>query len=129
MAILPLNLTRLALLCGLLVGTAFSSASCRSPTSPSPFEVDGLPSRTLAVVVGQEIRVEVANIGPGAYVSPPTISSSAVRFLDVSLCCTNPGGVDQVFRFVAAAPGLVTVAFQNTWPSLDPEIDDTMIVW
>ena len=93
----------------------------------SPLEVNGAPSRTLSLLAGQEVEVKLQTIGPGEYSSPPSISSSAVRFLGVSLVGPYvPAGPTQVFRFMAVAPGQAMVAFHHT--GIDPEVDDTMNV-
>ena len=106
----------------LAIGAGFLCAACSSP-----LEVNGAPSRTLSLAVGQEVDVRLQTIGPGQYASPPAISSSAMRFLAVSFVGPPvPAGPTQLFRFAAAAPGQAIVAFHHT--GLDPEVDDTMNV-
>ena len=49
--------------------------------SPGPLEAFGSPPATLTISVGQELRITMRTIGPGEYVSPPTITDSAIEFL------------------------------------------------
>jgi hypothetical protein len=84
----------------------FASASLIAGCSPSPLEVDGGHSgQAVTAVVGQEIRVTLGTIGPGNY-GDPQISSSAVRFLNMTYPKEqNPGGPTQVYRFEAMSAG------------------------
>ena len=87
----------------------------------------GTPSRQIVLPLGQQVRIILGTLGPGQYESPPTTSGSSARFLDMSVCCNNPGGVVQVFRFVAVAPGQTIAAFHHTDLSRSV-VEDTMIV-
>jgi hypothetical protein len=87
------------------------------------------PNRTLSATVGQEIQLTLQTIGPGGYQNPPTISSPAVRFLDVAVIGTPPAGATLRYRFMAAARGQATILFQYTDPSFPTRtIEDTVIV-
>lgn len=110
-----------------LLACACAAALFLSGGCSSPLQVNGPPSRTLSLVAGQKVDVRLQTVGPGEYSSPPTVSSSAVRFLGVSLVGPYvPAGPTQVFRFIALAPGQAIVAFHHT--GLDPEVDDTINV-
>ncbi len=110
------------ILCGLVMGTGLLSEACSDP-----LEVNGAPPRTLALQVGQEVDMRLQTVGPGEYSSPPTISSSAVRFLGASVVGPYvPAGPTQVFRFMAVARGQAVVTFHHT--DDDPEVRDTMNV-
>src|SRR6266849_893637 len=110
------------MLCGLVMGTGLRSEACSNP-----LEVHGDPSRTLSLLLGQEVDVKLQTVGPGEYSSPPTVSSSAVRFLGASFVVQYvPSGPTQVFRFMAVAPGQAIVVFHHT--GANPEVDDTMNV-
>jgi len=117
-------LSRIVALHAVVLVTALSWAACRSPVAP---DVPGTPSRQISLVIGQEIGIRLGTLGSGEYATPPSMSGTAVRFLDVSVCCNTPGGVVQVFHFVAVASGQSIVAFHNTDPSR-PVVEDTMVV-
>lgn len=77
--------------------------------------VDALPNSHMEVAVGSEIRVMLGTVGPGEYVSPPTVSSPAIRFLDVTpIGPFVPAGARQLFRFRAVAAGRAIIAFQHS---------------
>jgi hypothetical protein len=87
----------------------------------------GRPSRTLVVKAGQELHLTLQTLGPGAYASPPSISSPAVRFLDESqVIPVVPAGSTQRFRFLAVLRGEAVVIFTHT--GQNPVIHDTIIV-
>lgn len=93
----------------------------------NPLEVNGAPSQTLSLVAGQEVDIKLQTVGPGEYSSPPTVSSSAVRFLGASLVGPYiPAGPTQVFRFMAVVSGQAIVAFHHT--GVNSEVDDTINV-
>jgi hypothetical protein len=59
--------------------------------------------------------VTLGTVGPGAYASPPRISSGAIQFLDVQeVVPVVPAGPRQRFGFRAAAPGDAVVTFHHT---------------
>ena len=92
-----------------------------------PFAVNGLPSRSLFVDVGQELDITLGTAGPGQYDSLPTISSSAIRFLDMTFVGPFvPAGPRQRFRFKAEAAGRAIISFQHSERS--PSVTDTVEV-
>jgi hypothetical protein len=91
-----------------------------------PLEADGSPSHTLTIKTGRELELTLYTTGPGAYASPPLVSSAAVRFLDVRLGAPNPAGPIQRFRFEAVRPGVAVIVFQHTAQGLT--IEDTVNV-
>ena len=95
--------------------------------SPGPLEAFGSPPATLTISVGQELRITMRTIGPGEYVSPPTITGSAIEFLGLVLADVQvPAGVTQVFRFRGVASGDVIIRFRNT--DNRPDVSDTVRV-
>ena len=85
--------------------------ACSSSGSPTRLELEnGDSGRTVAVAVGDEIRVTLQTIGPGQY-GNPTVSSSSVGFLGVSAAGDpNPGGPRQLYRFEATASGRAEIS-------------------
>ena len=76
---------------------------------------------------GTEFTVTLQTIGPGEYSSPPSVSSAAVHFHDVSLVSPYvPAGPTQQFRFAAMMPGKAIVVFQHT--GFTPTVEDTVNV-
>jgi hypothetical protein len=109
---------RILILASLLV------AGCGSET---PTDTTGSSGRTFTVQAGQDFRIRLQSIGPGEYRSPPSVSSSAIRFRDVSLATPHvPAGVTQLFRFQAMAPGRAIVVFRHSEQS--PTVTDTVDV-
>jgi hypothetical protein len=107
-----------------LCATAALLAACRAENLVS---IPGTPDRTVFVAVGQELDMTLQTIGPGEYASPPTISSGALRFLDVIMVTPAvPAGPTQRFRFRAEAPGQAVVTFHPTGQS--PAVEDTVNV-
>ena len=108
---------------GGLVVTALLLAAC----GLEPLAVNGSPSRTLSLVVGQELDLTLQTIGPGEYESPPTLSSPSIRFLDVAFVTpTVPAGPTQRFRFKAEAPGQTIILFLHS--GSNPAVSDTVEV-
>jgi hypothetical protein len=86
-----------------------------------------VPSHTLSIKAGRELQLTLQTIGAGVYASPPTVSSPAIRFLDVSLVTpATPAGPTQQFRFEAVAPGTAVIVFHHT--DQGPTIEDTINV-
>ena len=80
-----------------------------------PFEVAFEPSHSLSISAGRELDVTLGTVGPGEYASPPTISSSAIQFLDVEeVGPAVPAGPRQRFRFRAVAAGDAVITFHHT---------------
>jgi hypothetical protein len=68
-----------------------------------------------SVRVGQELELKLQTIGPGEYVSPPVLSSSALRFLNVQLIGPPvPAGLTQGFRFRGVGTGRTIVEFHHS---------------
>ena len=83
--------------------------------NPVSVSIKGSTSQTLIVPAGTEFTVTLQTIGPGEYGSPPTLSSGAVHFLDVSLVSPYvPAGPTQRFRFDATTRGKAIIVFQHT---------------
>ena len=98
-------------------------ASC----GPEPLAVSGVRGQTLAVVVGQELDITLGTVGPGEYLSPPTILYPAVRFLDAAIVPPIlPSGPTQRFRFQAVLAGRAIVIFRHSGG--DPTVIDTVNV-
>lgn len=106
---------RLPTLMGMLLLAACSGTDGTDGTDTSPIALSGADSNTtVAAAVNQELDVTLQTIGPGEY-GPPSISSPAVRFLDVSHPSPqNPGGPRQLFRFRAASAGTVEVSIAHS---------------
>jgi hypothetical protein len=116
-------MVRTARALGATVAAAAGLAGCGG----SPSEVDGSLGETLSVTAGQELSLTLQSIGPGEYVSPPSVSSAALRFLDVRLAGPAvPAGVTQRFRFAALAPGRAIIVFHHTGQSRT--VEDTIDV-
>jgi hypothetical protein len=96
--------------------------------SNNPFAVYGAPSRSLSIAVGQEMTIQMGTAGPGEYVSPPTLSGSAIEFLEVTpSSVVEPGGVRQDFHFRGVTTGQTIIVFHNT-ESVHPDVADTVVV-
>ena len=96
----------------LVVGIA---AAC----TQDPVSAFGPQDDTLHVRVNQVLELTLQNIGPGEYLSPPTIVSASDRtvlqFLDAVLACPcPPAGMKQLFRFEGRQPGVATVSIQQS---------------
>ena len=90
-------------------------------------EANGLPGHSLYIKAGQTLELTLRTIGPGEYASPPSISSPAVRWRDVSLVTPAvPAGPTQRFRFEAVASGRAVITFHHTVQSTT--IEDTVDV-
>ena len=102
----------------------FLLAAC----APEPVAVRGSQGQTLSLPVGQELDVTLQTVGPGEYESPPLVSSSALRFLNVGLISPYvPAGPTQQFRFKGEAPGQAIVVFQHS--GNNPAVSDTVNVY
>ena len=99
-----------ALFASLFVFTMSCTACGRGILSVSPDDLN----RGLLLGVGQELRIDLGNVGPGVYGSPPQISSSSVRFLGVDVIPPyGPAGPLQEFRFKAVTPGQAIIHFER----------------
>jgi hypothetical protein len=106
------SLTAIARVVPILTILAASACGGENPVSVS---IEGSTSQSLTVPTGTQFTVTLQTIGPGEYGSPPTVSSGAVRFLDVSLVSPYvPAGPTQRFRFDARTRGKAIIVFQHT---------------
>jgi hypothetical protein len=99
--------------------------------SHGPFEAYGAPSGTFSIAVGQELDIQLRTVGPGEYVSPPTLDGATVAFLRVTAGTTVPSGVQQVFHFEGVSSGPTILVFHNTNPPggfAHPDVIDTVNV-
>jgi hypothetical protein len=91
------------------------TASACAGTNPVSVSIKGNTSQSLTVPAGTQFSVTLQTVGPGEYGSPPTVSSEAVHFLDVSQVIPNvPAGPTQRFRFGATTRGKAIIVFQHT---------------
>jgi hypothetical protein len=85
--------------------------------------------RHLELSVGERFDVLLRAAALGSYKAPPTISTSAVAFLEATLVDESPvppGGPLQRFRFRATAPGTAVITF--TPAAVGPVASDTVVV-
>ena len=93
----------------------------------TPLEENGLPSHTLSIKAGRALELTLQTIGPGEYASPPLVSSTAVRFVDVRrVTPAVPAGPTQRFRFEAVERGVAVIVFHHTGQG--PTVEDTINV-
>jgi hypothetical protein len=91
------------------------TASACGGENPVSVSIKGSTSQSLTVPIGTQFTITLQTIGPGAYGSPPTVSSEAVRFLDASVVSPYvPAGPTQRFRFDASTRGKSIIVFQHT---------------
>ncbi|MDP1859567.1 MAG: hypothetical protein Q8K82_12905 [Gemmatimonadaceae bacterium] len=110
----------------LALWTLVLSAAC-SRGSSGPLEVSGAPPRTVFVALDQELRIRLQTIGPGEYVSPPTVTGPALLFVSVGVVGPSvPAGPTQEFRFRAVSRGQAIIEFHHT--QSNPVVSDTVIV-
>jgi hypothetical protein len=111
----------------------FTTVSCggKNPFSVAMIDIKGSNSQSFTVPAGSEFAVTLQTIGPGEFASPPTVSSGAVQFLDVSIVGPNaPAGPKQQFRFNATTGGNAIIVFRHTGaggPEMLP-VEDTVRV-
>ena len=102
-------------------------ASACSEKNPVDFALKGNTSQSLTVPAGAAFSVTLQTIGPGEYASPPSVSSDAVHFLDVSqVSPVVPAGPTQEFRFGAMRHGTAIIVFQHT--GNNRTVEDTIAV-
>ena len=93
-----------------------------------PLAVDGAPSKTMRVALGQELQITLVTVGPGHYDSLPLISSQALRYLDMTYVEPfTPGGPRQLYRFETVGRGEAVIRFQHT--ADNPDVSDTVEVY
>ena len=109
---------------------AILTAAACGGTNPVSVSIKSNSNQTLTVPAGSEFRVTLQTIGSGDYGSPPTVSSGAVQFLDVSLVGPYvPAGPTQQFRFNAVTRGTAIVVFKHTSDLLTQlPVEDTVQV-
>ena len=101
---------------------ALSVAACAEPLS-----FRGSEGRTVTASLGQEVRITLGTVGPGAYESPPAVSSLVVHFLDMAYVGPAvPSGPTQEFRFQAVAVGRAIITFHHS--GNNPTVSDTVDV-
>jgi hypothetical protein len=101
-------------------------AGC-SGSTPTSIVLTGSGSRSYSVDAGADFTIMLQTIGPGAYESPPAVSSSIVRFLDVSQAAfAIPAGPTQLFRFHATSSGQAIIIFSHS--GNNPVVTDTIAV-
>ena len=89
-------------------------------------EIDGGAS-TVTSSVGRELDITLGTVGPGAYDSLPTISSTAVQFLDASTVPPFvPAGPRQRFRFMPQQRGTAVITFNHS--GTNPTVTITVTV-
>jgi len=120
---LPIRVARTALAALAFVGALLGVACADHIVSVDA----GTGSHGITVGVGDLVDIRLWGGALGVYVSPPTISGTAVEFMDVSIDGPpNPGGPTQRFRFRAASRGTAVVTFS---PQQDARIVvDTIVV-
>lgn len=87
-------------------------------------------SSTITANRGQKIDVQLGNVGPAMWASPPSISSPVLEYRGVEIVPPfNPGGPTQLFHFRAVAPGEAIVAFERVLgDSIVASFQDTVLV-
>ncbi len=120
----------------LAVAAALLVQACRG-SSPlgiygTPLEVYGAPAGTFSIAVGQELAIQMGTVGPGEYVSPPTLNGSTIAFLGETSPpgVPVPAGARQIFHFMGISGGQTIIRFQNTDPDKThhPDVSDTVVV-
>jgi hypothetical protein len=105
----------------------FTTLSCGAK-NPVSVSIKSNSSQTLTVPAGTEFSVTLQSIGPGEYASPPTVSSGAVQFLDVSVVGPYvPAGPTQQFRFNATTRGNAIIVFQHTGGDIPPGMIELIV--
>lgn len=107
----------------LLAFAVIGMAACRADA----ITFVGRGNRSFVVAKGADFTIVLQTIGPGEYGSPPTVSSTSVRFIDVSQATVEvPAGPTQQFRFQAVSSGQAVIGFQHS--GFDPPVSDTVVV-
>ena len=74
----------------------------------------------------------MSTVGPGSYLTPPSLSGPALVFLGETSPpgVVVPSGSQQIFHFKGVASGTSIVVFQNTNPDKThyPDVSDTVFV-
>ena len=94
-----------------LFSVALAVVACEG----SPVRPDDASGAKIVASSGQEFDITLGTVGPGSYDSIPTISTSAVRFLEAAVVPPYvPAGPRQRFRFVAQSPGMAVISFHHS---------------
>ena len=73
------------------------------------------PSRTITASPLEVLALSVTTVGPGEFVTPPSITGAAVQFIGMGTPAVQvPAGVTQVFLLGGATSGTSVVRFVNT---------------
>jgi hypothetical protein len=111
----------------LALAAAFLVVGCH----PSPLEPYRATSASSSIAVGQEIDFWMSTVGPGSYLTSPSLSGPALVFFgETSPGVAVPSGVQQIFHFKGVASGTSMIVFQNTNPDKThhPDVSDTVFV-
>jgi hypothetical protein len=109
---------------GVLVAFAFLGlAACAA----DQITIADRRNASFTVSTGSQLTIVLQTIGPGAYQSPPAVSSQSVQFLGVAQAALAvPAGPTQEFRFQAVSAGQAVIVFQHT--GSNPMVTDTIVV-
>ena len=100
--------------------------ACNGQSAVLVQDIDGSAS-TVTASVGRELDITLGTVGPGAYDSLPSISSTAVLFLDASTVPpVVPAGPRQRFRFMPQQRGTAVITFHHS--GTNPTITTTVTV-
>ena len=97
----------------------------------SPLEPYRASASSSSIALGQEIDFWMSTVGPGSYLTPPSLSGPALVFLgETSPGVVVPSGSQQIFHFKGVASGTSIIVFQNTNPDKThyPDVSDTVVV-
>ncbi len=110
-----------------MLAVTVSTLSACDGSSPVLVQAIAGDVSTVTSIVGRELDITLGTVGPGAYDSLPTISSSAVRFLDASTVPPFvPAGPRQRFRFMPQQRGTAVITFEHS--GTNPEVTITVTV-
>jgi hypothetical protein len=110
-----------------LIAVALMTVAGCGAATPTSVILTGSGSRSYSVDTGTDFTITLQTIGPGAYESPPAVSSSIVRFLDVSQAAfAVPAGPTQLFRFHGVSSGQAIIVFSHSGDNA--VVTDTIVV-
>jgi hypothetical protein len=109
------------------ISGVLAAATLLPACATEPLAVRSTQGQTLTLSVGQELDLTVGTVGAGEYATPPSISSTALRFLDAKVVPPYlPSGPTQLFRFQADARGRALVVITHSGDN--PTIQDTVVI-
>ena len=118
--------SRLSMHCCAIIAASMTIVACNARVT-APVEVTSTVTPTFTLDVGQELDITLGTFGSGSFDSLPTVSSSAVRFLDAAFVRPYvPAGPRQLFRFAAQRPGRAILTFRHSDSGV--VVSDTVIV-